>query len=117
MKSAQLVNAKVVGYSSFQKLDRIDGDCSAFRKNCAAKVEYKLSDDGQLVEALVSQPLFARTQTDQLKLFVSASDITNPRIASVHVLFRNATCTIFLGLVCLLLSWVLRKPTANRTLA
>lgn len=108
IKRSVKVEATVLGFSSVQQLDRVEGDCSAFRKACAAKVQFQLPATQEQIQTLVPQPLFARVPTDKLMLFVDPSVPTEPRIASIHVLFRNASSTIFLGITCLFLSWLLK---------
>jgi hypothetical protein len=106
IKNSVKVTADVIGFSSVQTLDRVEGDCSAFRKSCAAKVSFTMPN-AEKIETLVPQPLFARVPAKQLSLFVNPNDPNNPRIASAHVLFRNSSSTLFLGIICIFLGWVI----------
>ena len=105
IKRAIRIDAAVTGYSSFQKLDRIPGQCSAYRKGCEIELSYALPD-GQQITTAIPQPIFSRTKGSELSILVDPADPKNPRIAALHMLFRNGMVSFFLGVVVLFLQWL-----------
>lgn len=116
-RGSEKVEARVVGYSSVQKLDRAEGDCSAYSKSCAVKVEYTLSN-GTSHTALLSQPIFGRSKVTAIGLLVNPAFPEEPRIASLNVLFRNPLFLTVLGLTLFGLSFAIStKPLHTKSTA
>ncbi len=106
LKRSELVQATVTGRTGMRTLEREAGECTAYSKGCAATVFYTL-ENGTSKTAVIAQPLFARTKQDKITLAVDPQDSENPRIASVHVLFRNPLIGIAFGIVLSLIPGVL----------
>ena len=112
IKSSVPITAEVRGYSSFQKLDRIPGDCSAYRKGCEIELFY-IMPNGENITTVIPQPIFARTKGTELSLLVDPADPTHPQIAALHMLFRNAMVSFFLGVTVLFVRWLLGMKSQN----
>jgi hypothetical protein len=107
IKTAIKIDAEVTGYSSFQKLERIPGDCSAYRKACEIELAFSLPSGERIVTA-IPQPIFSRLKGNVLSLLVDPNNPKEPRVAALHMLFRNAMVTFFLGVVLLFIRWLLK---------
>lgn len=117
IRSSQKVEGRVIGYSSVQKLDRAEGECSAYSKSCAVKVEYTLGN-GTSHTALLSQPIFGRSKVTAIGLLVDPAFPEEPRIASLNVLFRNPLFLSVLGLTIFGLSFAIAiKPQKSSGLS
>jgi hypothetical protein len=106
IKRASQIDGEVTGYSSFQKLERIPGDCSAYRKSCSVDLAYSLPS-GERITTAIPQPIFSRLKGNTLSLLVDPTNPHEPRIAALNLLFRNAMVSFFLGTVLLFLRWLL----------
>ncbi len=98
LKRSELVQASITGYSGMRGMEREAGECTALSKGCAATVFYTLKNGGSFTTQ-VSQPYFARAKQESVTLAVDPHDPQNPRIASVHVLFRNPMVWFAFGFV------------------
>lgn len=106
LKRSEIVQGQVTGFSSIRTSEREQGDCTAYSKGCAAAVSFTLADKTE-IHSEVAQPIFSRGKVNTITLAVDPKDPQNPRIASVHVLFRNPMMGLALGLVLTLIPGLL----------
>ena len=107
------IDARVLGYSSFHKLDRIPGSCTAFSKACEVELAYE-TKAGERLTAQIPQPFFSHMKSDTLSILVDPLDPKSPKIAALHLLFRNGMVSFFLGVVILFVRWLIGQTPKNQ---
>ena len=113
IRRGELVIAKVTGESSMQLLERSSRECSAYSKSCGVQLSYTLKD-GTSHAAELPLPTFTRTKQETIKLFVDPQAPDSPRMASLHIVFRNPVTLLMLGFVFLVAGLVLRLKPAKQ---